>query len=134
MQVGADRQVAVRGELPGDLLGALVVPGHVVDHDDAPVGAGTEWPGQVGLDLVSAVAGDADRLGHHHRVMHPVSYRSPASGSAWPLRARPSCQPPATTSCQAPAAVPGRGAMGPRTGERLASMTYIAAGDRYDNG
>src|SRR5690348_12804216 len=51
-----------------------------------------------------------------------------------PSGARPSCQPPATTSCQAPAAVPGRGAMGQRTGERLASMTYIAAGDRYDNG
>src|SRR5215831_63785 len=29
---------------------------------------------------------------------------------------------------------PGRGATGPRTGERLASMTYIAAGDRYDDG
>src|SRR5262252_1302031 len=63
-----------------------------------------------------------------------VSHRSSASGSAWPRRRvliLPAARGP---SCQAPAAVCGRGATRPSAGERLASMTYIAAGDRYDHG
>ena len=39
VEVGADGQVAVGGELPGDLLGPLVVAGHVVDHHH-PTGRG----------------------------------------------------------------------------------------------
>src|SRR5215469_217552 len=134
MQVGAERQVAVSGELPCDLLGALVVPRHVVDHDDAPAGAGTERPGQVGLDLLSAVAGDADRLGHHHRVIHRGIPSLVCLGQRPAPSARPSCQPSAAPSCQGRPASPGVGQIGPRAGERLASMTYIAAGDRYGNG
>ena len=109
VQVRADGQVAVRGELPGDLLAALVVPGHVMDHDHAAVGARAERPGEVGLDLVAAMSSDADGLGQH-RVFHacPIVGPPPGPGRA---RASPSCQP-------APAVPvpPGKGARGPRAG------------------
>ena len=65
VQVGADGQVAVGGEPPGDLLGRLVVAGHVVDHHHPTGRRPVERLGQVGLDLVAAVAGDRDRLRPH---------------------------------------------------------------------
>ncbi len=69
VQVRADGQVAVHGKGPGYLLGRRVEPGHVVDHHHAAAGAGPERAGQVRLDLVAAMPGDADGL-RHHRVIH----------------------------------------------------------------
>src|ERR1035437_10033649 len=58
----SDGEVAGGGEGTGHLLAPAVPSGHVVDdHDTAerPVAHGL---GEVGVDLVAAVAGDPDRL------------------------------------------------------------------------
>ena len=50
-------------EPAGDLLGYIVVAGHVVDHDYPPVGARYKRVNsQVGLNLVTSGSGDGNRL------------------------------------------------------------------------
>ena len=69
VEVRADGEVAVRRELPGDLLHPLVLAGHVVDHHDAAESSLVERLGEIGLDLVAAVAREADGL-RPQRVRH----------------------------------------------------------------
>ena len=69
VEVGADGQVAVGGEIPRDLLGGLVIARHVVDHHDATHGRAIQWLGQIRLDRITAVTGDLDRL-RPHRIAH----------------------------------------------------------------
>src|SRR3984893_8341187 len=69
VQVRYDRVVAVVGEVAGNLLGLVVIPGHVVDDDYAAARSLVEGAGAVGLDLVAVVAGDHDGLGEK-RVRH----------------------------------------------------------------
>ena len=63
VQIGADRVVAELGEASGDLLGGSVVTRHVVDDHHATPGLRAAGPGQIGLDLITAMTGDLDRLG-----------------------------------------------------------------------
>src|SRR5262249_37689607 len=68
-EVRHQRRTAVRCELPRYLLRAGVVGGHrVEDHHTAKL-RGPERPGEVGRDLVPAVAGDADGLSAE-RLVH----------------------------------------------------------------
>src|SRR5262245_52561125 len=68
MQVGADGDVAVVGELAGDLLRRLVPPGIVMIDDDRWVRSAAQGPGEVGIDDVAIVAFDADGLGEQALV------------------------------------------------------------------
>ena len=65
VQVGHEGDVPFVGEAPGDFLGTPVVAGHVVDDDDSAVRPGPGGLREVGLDLVTAVGSDRDRLSFH---------------------------------------------------------------------
>ena len=69
VEVRADRQITVRRELARDLLHPFVVAGHVVDHHDPATAVLTERLGEISLDLVAAVAREADRL-CSQRLLH----------------------------------------------------------------
>ena len=84
VEVGADRGVAVLGELAHHLAGPLVPAGHVVDHHHAREGAGPERPRVIGLDVVSVVAGDGHALGDHPFVHRATSFL-PVVAGIWPL-------------------------------------------------
>ena len=70
VQVGTDRQVPVRGEATGDLLGRRIPPGHVVQHHHATPQRRLDlwWPGHVRQHLVAAVPGDELLPGGHRLV------------------------------------------------------------------
>ena len=76
VQVRHQRGVAVDRERADDLLRRPVVAGHVVEHHDARLVGAVERAGEVGLDLVAAVAGDRDRLGDD-----AVGHRPDSSGA-----------------------------------------------------
>src|ERR1035437_5795355 len=58
----SDGEVAGGGEGAGHLLAPAVPSGHVVDDHDTAEGPVAHGLGEVGVDLVVAVAGDPDRL------------------------------------------------------------------------
>src|SRR5512132_2494497 len=89
VQVGHDRRAPVGREGPGDLLGRLVVAGHVVDHDHAGGGAGAGRMGQVGRDLVALVAGDPHRLGGGLAADRLAGHRLTSSSRPIPRSACP---------------------------------------------
>jgi hypothetical protein len=71
-QVRADRGVAVRRELAGDLLGGLVVAGEVVDHHDPAPRPVAQRPRQVRLQLGALMSVDRDGA-CPHRVSHSAA-------------------------------------------------------------
>src|SRR5262249_6698586 len=73
VQVGADGHVPVVRESPGDLLRRPVPAGHMVDHDDAGVGTGSEGPRQVGVDLVASVTTHQNGFGEQGFVGHALA-------------------------------------------------------------
>ncbi len=68
VQVGADGRVAVISEPACGLLIPLIPARQMVDEDDAGEGAWPQRPREVGVDGVSPVAAQANRLGDHSLV------------------------------------------------------------------
>ena len=62
VEIGADGEVAGGGKGAGHLLAPAVPARHVVDDNDSAEGPVAHGLGEVGADLVAAVAGDPDRL------------------------------------------------------------------------
>jgi len=60
VEVRADRVVAEDGEVPHDLLGGTVVPGHVVNHDDPATTGVRRRIREVRLDGVAGLPGELD--------------------------------------------------------------------------
>ena len=65
VEVGHDRVVAKLGEPSDDLLGAAVVAGHVVDHDNPAAWPVARRTYDVGLDLLAVVSSDPDGFCTH---------------------------------------------------------------------
>src|ERR1022692_4012648 len=131
VEVRHQGRVAVRGELSRYLLGRGVIAGHVVDHHDAADRAGrVNRAGQVCLDLVTAVPGDAD-CPCRHRIFHAYCLYLISAPS---VAAAPSCQQPRSRRTRpAPSASParalvGRGRAAAFTARLLAITAAIARG------
>src|SRR5438093_8753790 len=95
MEVGRNRDVAVVGESPGDLLGRPVPARHMVNDDHARLRADSKRAGEIRIDRVAKVPADQHRLGKERFVCHRVP---PSSSTTWPNAARARISPSAAAS------------------------------------
>src|SRR3989449_3762169 len=95
MEVWRNRDVAVVGESPGDLLGRSVPARHVMNDDHARLRANSKRSRQIRIDLIAQVPADQHRLGEERFVRHRVP---PSSSTTWPNAARARISPSAAAS------------------------------------